>query len=185
MSEGDSVPMALVWIESLDRAGVPYQQYDELYQRSVALRAQRSAQGLKTDDFSVDLMIACWPSLKTELNERAIAEGRTLSATAPTQCLRCFGTGMERMFDENGNEKGVRPGCLHEHVDTSDPGTAGLQDALAAARQGESARDILIRLGALAAADWLTLSGPAADRVWRGIGILTRAERYVRETAGQ
>lgn len=47
-----------------------------------------------------------------ELRER----GRTLTGSAQTSCLRCLSTGYERMFDREGRDAGVRPGCRHDRV---------------------------------------------------------------------
>lgn len=93
MDKADSEPMALVWIEQLDNEKVPHTAYYELYSRSVGLRARRFEQGLKADDFSVDMMIACWPALRTELRQREIDAGRTLGANAASVCQRCDGSG--------------------------------------------------------------------------------------------
>lgn len=111
MDEADSEPMALVWIESLDAARIPFEQYAELYRRSITLRARRLAQGLKCEDFSVDMMIACWPSLAQELEQERINSGRYLSETAISDCPRCFGSGMEVVPG-----KGAKV-CQHEFVE--------------------------------------------------------------------
>lgn len=95
MDPKDSEVMALVWIEILDRERVPYQHYEELYRRCVGLRARRLSQGLKCDDFSVEMMIACWPSLAAEIRERMVKEGRYLEQNAAAGCEKCYGTGME------------------------------------------------------------------------------------------
>lgn len=93
MDKDDAKVMAVVWIESLDRENIPYQHYEELYRRSVELRSQRMAQGLKCDDFSVDMMLACWPGLKEDLKQREIDRARLLPTNAESVCQLCFGTG--------------------------------------------------------------------------------------------
>jgi hypothetical protein len=130
MDRKDAEPMALIWIRQLDLEGVPYRQYEELYRRSVQLRANRMAQGLKCDDFSVDLMLACWPALQQELKQREVATGRTLTGNAETQCPRCFGTGLENRFDIDGRVIGVVTGraCDHRSVDEGEPLFAVLQE---------------------------------------------------------
>lgn len=95
MNPKDSETMALVWIEMLDGQRIPYQHYETLYKRSVELRARRMSQGLKCDDFSVEMMIACWPSLAKEIHDKRVAEGKYLSSTAESDCDRCYGSGIE------------------------------------------------------------------------------------------
>ncbi len=107
MDPDDSEAMAIVWIESLNSSKIPHQQYEELFRRCVDLRSRRLTQGLECDEFSVDMMIACWPSLAKELEEKRIAEGRYLAQTAASDCPRCFGSGMECVPG-----KGSRP-CDH------------------------------------------------------------------------
>ena len=101
MSAEDSGAMAIAFIEVMDREGIHYRHYEELYRRSVSLRAARMNEGLKCDDFSADMMVACWPSLKYELKRREIDAGRTLPDTAASECPRCFGVGME-VIPEHG-----------------------------------------------------------------------------------
>ena len=112
MANEDSEPMAEVFIEALDREKVPFQHYGELFQRSIGLRANRLAQGLKCEDFSVDLMLACWPGLKRELEQRDIDAGRTLAANAASVCDHCYGTGF-RDHIVAGKILGKRK-CRHE-----------------------------------------------------------------------
>lgn len=110
MDKGDAVPMALVFIKQLDRVDVPYVHYEELYHRAIGLRAKRYAQGLKCDDFSVDMMVACWTGdngLKAELRQKEIERGRTLQANAESICNQCFGSGWRQVKrgDYYGTEK--------------------------------------------------------------------------------
>jgi hypothetical protein len=102
MDPKDSEPMAVVFIEALNDAEVPYRHYDELYRRAVKMRAQRYSEGLKCDDFSVDMMIACWPSLRREIRQQEIDTGRTLTANAESICRHCLGTGW-RPIDDSQN----------------------------------------------------------------------------------
>lgn len=115
MDPKDAEPMALTWIEQLDREKVPSDHYHELYTRSVGLRARRLENGLKCDDFSVDLMIACWPGLKADLKEREIQAGRTLSANAGSVCQHCFGSGWVSSI-EKGYQVSRR--CNHSNAET-------------------------------------------------------------------
>lgn len=99
MNPEDSETMALAFIECLNMQNIPHEHYQELYRRSVELRARRLEQGLKTEDFSVDLMLAAWPALKAEIRERDIAAG--IRSTAASDCDLCYGAGM-RNIDGNG-----------------------------------------------------------------------------------
>jgi hypothetical protein len=143
MEKENSEPMALECIRDLDRHGIPYQHYRELYLRSKDLRSQRMAQGLNCDDFSTDMMIACWPALRKEISERG---PKQLSPTAPSQCTRCYGTGLENVRNAEGRVIFVRSGCKHEVVEESEPNTEGIDAVIAAAAPGvrdESAIGIL------------------------------------------
>jgi len=113
MDPADSETMALVWIELLDRDRIPYQHYDELFRRAVDLRARRLENGLKCDDFSAEMMIACWPPLAAELHKRDIRSGRFLTPNAESDCPRCYGTGVERIIDADG-KAWAKPGCDHD-----------------------------------------------------------------------
>jgi hypothetical protein len=115
MEPKDSEAMALVWIEELDRHRIPHDQYDTLFRRSLDLRARRMEQGKDCDDFSVDMMVACWPSLAGELERERIASGKYLPDAVARDCERCYGTGMERVFDGEVF-KGLRPGCKHDAI---------------------------------------------------------------------
>lgn len=95
MSPADSEAMALIWIESLDREHVPPKHYEELYHRSIRLRATRYELGLKCDDFSVEMMLGCWPALAQEIRQKEIDAKRYLPQTAASDCDRCYGSGME------------------------------------------------------------------------------------------
>lgn len=186
MAKEDSEPMALEFIKVMNRHEIPYQQYRELYDRSVDLRARRVEQGLSCDDFSADMMVACWPSLKQDLHERQVAAGRTLTASAQSQCLRCFGTGMETVTDAEGR-KSVRPGCQHEMLDETERTTAGLDDAISEVklRQGattESAAMICNRIRLELAKDYATAEDQeVGDQAWRASQTMAHAERYCRE----
>lgn len=114
MDPDDSEAMAMVWIEIMDEHKIPYQHYQELYRRSIGLRAKRLEQGLKCEDFSADLLVACWPGLVKDIEQRRIAEKRYLPDTAESDCPRCFGSGMEVVPG-----KGARP-CKHEPLDPSE-----------------------------------------------------------------
>lgn len=184
MRKEDSEPMAIEFIKALERHQIPYAHYRELYDRSLDLRARRMGQGLSCDDFSADMMVARWPSLRAEIREREIAEGRTLTVTAPTQCLRCYGTGMEIIYGERGEKVGVKPGCMHEHIDKSDPSTAGIDNAIGALKivfTEETAEDICKRVRQQLAHLVITTFGEESQRAWQASRTWAHAEKYVRE----
>jgi hypothetical protein len=185
MDPKDSEPMALTWIEQLDKHSIPYQHYFELYSRAIALRSRRLDQGLDCDNFSVDMMIACWPSLRIDLREREVAQGRTLTATASTQCLRCYGTGLEKIYDEDGVYLGTRPGCQHEYVDTSEPYASGIDAVIEANhinREDETAEQICSRVRQqLAHLMITTLSSGDQQAAWEASRTWAHAEKYCRE----
>lgn len=113
MDPDDSKIMALAWIENLDEHHIPYRHYEELYRRSIGLRAQRLNEGLECDDFSVDMLIACWPGLSHEIQRRDIEAGRTLPDTAASDCPRCFGVGMETLPDPDNPRYRTARLCDH------------------------------------------------------------------------
>lgn len=117
MAKEDGEPMALEFIRELDRHGVPWTAYRDLYHRSVDLRARRLGQGMQCEDFSAEMMIACWPALEAELKQREIDAGRTLTENAASQCPRCHGTDMEALYGASGYQLGVRKGCDHRAVE--------------------------------------------------------------------
>lgn len=95
MDPKDAEPMALAYIELLNEHKIPYEQYQTLYARAVGLRAARISEGKSCDDFSADLMIACWPALRTELNNaKTIGADKQLYGEAYTpECDWCLDLG--------------------------------------------------------------------------------------------
>lgn len=184
MDIADSEPMALAWIEILNRSEIPYEHYFDLYRRSLDLRVRLLNKGQEADDFSADMMAACWPSLQIELRERDISAGRTLTTTAPSQCLRCYGTGMEAIYNEAGEKVGVRPGCLHEFIDESDPHMEGFAQAEAALKyqRDETALEICMRIRKELAYEFVKEGDTDLGRkVWAASRTWVHAEKYVRE----
>lgn len=107
--EGDDAKfMALAFIELLDVAKIPFEHYNELYRRSIKLRADRLSKGLECEEFEAELMIACWPELKHELEQSDINSGRLLVDHVAEGCGMCHGTGMW-----NPDGEGMRNGCPH------------------------------------------------------------------------
>jgi len=183
MSIENSEPMALEFIKAFNRHSIPHSHYRELYERSADMRSRRMQLGMETEDFSADLMISCWPALRAELNQRRIDEGRTLTASAQSQCKRCFGTGMEEITRDG--KTFVRSGCNHEMVEDAEETTKGFDAAINAVKREyvpESALDVIKRCQRLASHDYATaINAEAGEAAWSGTVILTHAERYVRD----
>jgi hypothetical protein len=104
----DSDPMAIAFITTLDTMNVPYRHYDELYDRTIAVRAKRIAHGLSSEDFSADLMLSCWPQLAEDIHNREIDRKRLLPPDPEDICQLCFATGMA---DCNGRGFAPCPKC--------------------------------------------------------------------------
>ena len=103
------------WAHSLDKAGIPFAAYSELYERVIASRAAALNAGRQVTGFGVELLIAEWlgpHGLKIEMHQREVDRARTLPESAESQCERCFGTGMETITMPNG-QTAVRQGCQH------------------------------------------------------------------------
>lgn len=178
MAKEDSEPMAVEFIRELDRHSVPYQHYRELYNRAIDLRAARINNGLSCDDFSVEMMLACWPSLQRDIRQREIDSGRLLTETSQTQCGRCFGTGMERVY-EMGVMIGLRKGCKHEILDDASAGP----DDLPTMGRDETAIEICGRIKKELAQEWIAaIDDPSRSAaIWAAQGTVTRASRYIAE----
>lgn len=187
MDKKDAEPMAQEFVRELNRHEIPYTAYRELYQRSQDLRAKRLAQGLPCEDFSSDLMIACWPQMKADLREREIAAGRTLTASAETQCGRCFGTGMERIKTDKG--WATRKGCTHELLEGEETASASgfddLEEIVQTAQvvEPETAIDICRRLSVECTKAYAAANGDEEElaRFWRAVQVWQHAEKYIRD----
>lgn len=113
--DNDSQMLAISsWVNVMDSEDVPASAYNELFVRALKLRASLFAQGKQPPELGVELMLACWDSLRREIEEKRISDGRTLTASAETQCPKCFGSNFEYKFDENGNKLGIIGKCSHD-----------------------------------------------------------------------
>ena len=104
------------YVHTLDREGVPASAYGELYERVLSARAAAIHSGKQLPNFGAELMLASWPSLRAEIEQRRIDSGRILPDTAASQCNRCNGTGLENVYDIDGRILGVRAGRTCEHA---------------------------------------------------------------------
>jgi hypothetical protein len=69
MDPKDAEPMALAWIEILDKYQIPYEHYHGLYLRAIETRTFRIAQGLNATEFTAELMASCWQSYCEQQNQ--------------------------------------------------------------------------------------------------------------------
>lgn len=171
------------YVHSLDRERVPASAYAELYERVLTLRADALRAGKQVPQFGVELMLSCWPSLRSDLREREIRAGRTLTETAESGCPRCYGTGKEHRYDDAGKMLGVRSGCKHEHLDTDDPHTNGFDSAresTACDYHEETAVEICTRIRREIAFIIIRSNDKQErTRAWAAAATWLHAERYV------
>ncbi len=174
------------YVYTLDLHKVPASAYGELYERVLNSRVTALQSGKQVPNFGVELMVAEWVGphgLRSEMAEREIAAGRTLTATSQTNCLRCFGTGMETVYGDDGRALGVRPGCKHEFVDDSPPTADGLEamaDALRSKTPAETAPEICRRVHRGLMLQFLRGESEAEQqRAWAAAGTWLRAARYL------
>jgi hypothetical protein len=180
-------PTIRVWHEALCEYQIPPRHFNELYKRALNVRQAKLQIGARdVPNIDAALLISQWTGphgLEADLRKREVESGRLLTTTAPSQCLRCYGTGMETIYDkETGQKLGVRPGCNHEYIDESDPSTAGLEDAMHAVRynvQEETAIGICTRVRA--ELQYLVNTAPTDEQwrtAWNAYATWVRAERY-------
>lgn len=172
-------------IHALDRENVPHEAYGELYDRFVSTRARVRIAGKNPPEFGPDALVAQW------IGEEGLAatwgtQGDSvlrLSTTATTLCKRCYGTGMESIFDEKGKRLGVRKGCNHEFIDETDPHTLGIDQVIAANKlRDDQDLEIIKKAGGLVAADFYAEQheGPwSKDQLWHATITLFNAKRYI------
>lgn len=95
MPAKDAEVMAHAWIEILNEQDIPHRHYEELYRRAIGLRVRRIGQGMQCDDFTAELMAACWEGLRRDIRQREIESGRVLTANAESVCSSCGGSGFK------------------------------------------------------------------------------------------
>lgn len=114
---GDLDATIRVWFEAFTSFRIPADAYDALYKRAIEVRANELQRGNTPPTFGAELMISCWTGangLRAEIEERRVRDGRTLTENAASQCVKCFGSGHEYMFDEKGRTYGVVGKCDHQ-----------------------------------------------------------------------
>ncbi len=174
------------YIHELDREGVPYEHYSELYSRAIRSRIAALNAGRQVPQFGVELMLAEWTGpygLQSELHNRRVEQGRTLTGFAQSQCPKCFGTGTEIDTREDGTTV-AKPGCRHdaeiiEQKETAE-GITVVEQALRNA-PGETAEHILRRLATAVTIEWHAELDPDRQRLlWNTTAKMIRAALHAR-----
>lgn len=190
----DKTQMASIaaFVHELDTEKVPHQHYGELYSRALRSRIAAVQNGKQLPNFGVELMLAEWlgpHGLKKELQQREIDAGRTLTSNAASVCLKCDGTGMERVKDAQGRI-GLRQGCDHEYTPAEAETMDGFDMVEAAIKRpssGETAIQIVRRLRRELAREFVMSEHDQAkaDNAWQGQRVLQRIEKCLTpQTAG-
>lgn len=99
----DGETTANVWIEQLDKHGVPAGVYERLYWKCTDARAAAIRKGEDPPDFSAELMASMWDGptgLRSEIAAK-VARGRML------ECPKCQGTGWKEFMPKDGRYPGV------------------------------------------------------------------------------
>jgi hypothetical protein len=99
------------WGEVMNRHRIPIEHYPELYLRAFDARQESLRKSDHVPSMDATLLVAQWPGLRDELEQRRIAEGRTLPEAAKAACGFCYGTGM-RTVQEGGYS--VAKKCDHK-----------------------------------------------------------------------
>jgi len=92
------------YIASLDRARVPFDAYNELFERSLVTRAIAIQQGRTLPIFGVELLLAHWLGENGLAKERQIRLNgdRQLNPTCDQVCSRCLDTGRQVFAPHRG-----------------------------------------------------------------------------------
>jgi hypothetical protein len=112
---GKAEAYARAWAEVLNFHKIQPRFYNRLYRMAIERQVYCRSMGLPVDEITADFLISQWWVLREQLHKAEIAEGRTLTENAKTQCPYCFGTGMRYKLDENGKTIGVTGICSHQN----------------------------------------------------------------------
>jgi len=88
-------PTIRTWAEAFGFYSIPTSAYNELYQRAFETRQRRMSDGKDVPQMDATLLVAHWTGpngLQSDLRQRDIDTGRTLTATSAAACEKCFGT---------------------------------------------------------------------------------------------
>jgi hypothetical protein len=106
-----------IWALTILDYQIPAEYLVRLWKRARDFRISRLENGKECPDFTAELLAAAWTGpngLRAELENERIAQGRTLSENAESQCPYCFGSGFRYRFDINGKPEGIVGRCNHE-----------------------------------------------------------------------
>jgi len=115
-------PQMLIWFETFRRYGIPLEAYKEMFDMAFEVRMREMSNGVLVHDAVVidaALLVSCYTrphGVKAQMEQRRIESGRFLPDTAASVCERCTGTGMEMVFNQDGEKLGVRKGCDHRPI---------------------------------------------------------------------
>jgi hypothetical protein len=102
LNASDAEIHAIVWLEVLNHAGVPFTAYDALYQRAMQTKARKMAMGDREIDLTPDFLVSLWIGENGLAKEWAQSnEVKALPENAESVCKHCDGTGWRRVKDEN------------------------------------------------------------------------------------
>jgi hypothetical protein len=118
-------PTIKVWFQIFRDYNIPVDAYDELFKRAFDVRQQLLREGKKRNeipDMDATLLVSRWTgeygvaSLREQERRRS---GRILVDVNASSCLRCGGSGGERVFNnETGKFLGRKPGtCEHKQLE--------------------------------------------------------------------
>lgn len=125
------------WAEQFNRHDIPIRAYAELYNRAFDVRIEKMTKSGDGPAMDATLLISQWigeHGLKAEMHRREIESGRILTDVAASQCQRCEGMNMERVFDDKGFSLGLKKGCDHRPIVTGE-GIAVYLDRLSSRRK--------------------------------------------------
>lgn len=97
-------PTIRTWAETFARYNIPISAYNELYQRAFDVRQSKLQTGAVPPMFDATLLVSQWTGnfgLQSELRQREVETGRTLTANAETVCQHCNGSGFKTVIEGN------------------------------------------------------------------------------------
>lgn len=114
LNASDAEIHAIVWLEVLNHAGVPYTAYDALYQRAMQTKARKMAMNDKEIDITPDFLVSLWVGengLGRELADQQSV--KALPENAESVCKHCFGGGWKKVDMGDGYSGVIK--CDHKN----------------------------------------------------------------------
>lgn len=114
LNASDAEIHAIVWLEVLNHAGVPYTAYDTLYQRAMQTKARKMAMNDKEIDITPDFLVSLWVGengLGRELADQQSV--KALPENAESVCKHCFGSGWKKVDMGDGYSGVIK--CDHKN----------------------------------------------------------------------